>query len=135
MLRASVLCAVFLAQPLAAADALIAHPGMKVALTEDEARDLLLGVRTTWQDGTHVVVVLVAGARQPALEHLTGRSAEQLMRVWKRLVFTGRSSMPLQCMDEAEVVAKVATIPGAIAIIDQVVAHAGVAVLFTREVP
>src|SRR4051794_8192814 len=83
--------------PLAGADVVISAAGAKAVLTEDDARDLLLGKRSAWKDGTQVVVVMVADAQQPALERLTHRSASQVMQTWKRMVFTGQSSMPVQC--------------------------------------
>jgi len=118
--------------PLSAADAIISHPGITLTITDDEARDLVLGRRTTWNDGTRAVIVMVTSGQQPPLERLAGRSGGQLMQTWKRLVFTGKASMPVQCADEATVVKTVANTPGALAVVDQAAATADVHILLTR---
>ncbi|MBA3936266.1 MAG: hypothetical protein H0X38_02305 [Planctomycetes bacterium] len=89
------------------------------ALSEDELRAFFLGKRTTWEDGTKVVVVVLrgGGSHESLLQRL-GKSPQQFITGWKKLVFTGKGSMPEQVNSEDELVALVARTPGAIGWID-----------------
>lgn len=73
------------------------HPGLDgERVDEKRLRDLLLGRRNTWSDGTPVVLILPRDeASAAAIEELTGMSLPRLLRGWKRLVFAGGGAMPV----------------------------------------
>jgi ABC-type phosphate transport system substrate-binding protein len=101
-----------------AADAVfIVNPDVKdTQLSVADIRSVLLGNKNKW-DGAGVIklAVLTAG---PAHEHVmqvyAQRSADQFDKFWKKIVFTGKGSMPAQFADEASLVDYVAKTPGAI---------------------
>ena len=89
------------------------------ALSDDELKDLFLGRRTAWSDGSKVVVVVLRnGASHDALLKLLGKSSSQFTTGWKKLVFTGKGAMPEQVDNEDELVDFVAKNPGAIALVE-----------------
>ncbi len=107
-----------LATALAAEDTAIVHPGVGVAsLTEDQAKDLFLGKKTSWDDGSKVVVVVAKDSE--ALMKFLGKSPQQFQTSWKKLVFTGKGSMPEQVDNDEAVAALVAKTPGAIGWVDK----------------
>ena len=88
-------------------------------LSVDEVRDLFLGKRTAWDDGSKVVVVVLkSGPSHDALLRHLGRNPQQFLTGWKKLVFTGKSGMPEQVASEEELVDLVAKTPGAIGYVD-----------------
>lgn len=105
---------------LRAAETVIVHPKAPTAvLSEDQAKEYFLGKRTVWDDGSKVVVVVVReGASHDGLMRLLGKSPSQFNTGWKKLVFTGKGSMPEQVDSEDELVSFVARNPGAIAFVD-----------------
>jgi ABC-type phosphate transport system substrate-binding protein len=102
-------------------DRVIVNPGVAIGAFSDEAlKDIFLGRRTTWLDGSRVVVVVVLreGATHAHLLRLLDKNAEQFLIGWKKLVFTGRGFMPDIVDSEEALVALVARTPGAIGIVD-----------------
>jgi hypothetical protein len=98
---------------VAVVDAVIRDP-----IDRTMVRDLLLGRISTWSDGTQVILVLSSDpAGRAAIEALTGRDLDRLLRGWKRLVFSGAGAMPLVASGAQEAVTLVSKRPGAIAII------------------
>jgi hypothetical protein len=72
------------------------HPDLATERVDlDRLRDLVLGRRNTWSDGSPVILVLVRDDDDPVVEELTGMSLPRLLRGWKRLVFAGSGAMPL----------------------------------------
>ena len=124
MHRLSALLAVVLACTVRCAlhadDAVVVNSHAAIAeLSDDDLRDLFLGKRTAWDDGTKVVVVVLrSGPSHDALLRRLGRNPQQFLTGWKKLVFTGKSGMPEQVASEDELVEMVARTPGAIGYID-----------------
>lgn len=107
-----------LASTLAAEDTLIVHAGVAAAsLSEDQAKDLFLGKKSTWDDGSKVVIVVAKGGE--SLMKFLGRSPQQFQTSWKKLVFTGKGAMPEQVENDEAVAALVAKTPGAIGWVDK----------------
>jgi len=80
---------------------------------------LLLGRSTTWKDGSPVTLILaVDPAADLHLSHITGRDRSLLTRGWKRLVFGGSGSMPLEATSVANALELVGRTPGAVALLD-----------------
>ena len=119
MFRISILCTllVTITSFVRAEDTIIAHPGASVAsLGADDAKDLFLGRKGNWPDGSKVVVVVVKD--HEGLATLLGKSPAQFATGWKKLVFTGKGVMP-EILDTSEAVAAfVAKTPGSIGYVD-----------------
>lgn len=105
---------------LLAAETVIVSPKNGAAtLSNDEMRDLFLGAKTSWSDGAKVLVaVLKSGPSHDALMKSLDKNQSQFNTTWKRVIFTGKGSMPQQFDSEDELVAFVAKNPGAIAFVD-----------------
>jgi ABC-type phosphate transport system substrate-binding protein len=105
---------------LSAAETVIVNPkSTTTVLSEDQCRELFLGKKTTWDDGSKVVVVVLRnGPSHDGLMKLLSKSSSQFNIGWKKLVFTGKGSMPEQVDSEDEMASFVARTPGAIAFID-----------------
>jgi hypothetical protein len=104
-----------------AEDVLVAHPLVPVDLVDQVTlRDVFLGRRTTWPNGQRVVVVLMRdGPAHQRLAGELGKTPQQLTNWWKRLVFTGEGNMPEQVEGAPALIARVASLPGAIGWIEQ----------------
>lgn len=90
-----------------------------VTISEDDLKNYYLGKRSSWPDGSKVtVVVLKDGASHESLMKKLGKSTSQFSTGWKKLVFTGKGSMPEQVSSEDELVAFVAKNPGSIGYAD-----------------
>ena len=86
-----------------------------ITISEDDLKNYYLGKRSSWPDGSKVtVVVLKDGASHEILMKKLGKSTSQFNTGWKKLVFTGKGSMPEQVSSEDELVAFVAKNPGSI---------------------
>jgi ABC-type phosphate transport system substrate-binding protein len=109
-----------LAAPAAAEDAVIVNGASAVAgLTEDDLKDYYLGKKASWPDGSKVVVVVLKdGPSHDKLMSRLGKSGSQFTTGWKKLVFTGKGTMPEQVGSEDELIAFVAKTPGAIGYAD-----------------
>lgn len=99
-----------------AEDVLVAHPSVPVdAVDQVTLRDIFLGRRTIWPNGQRVVVVLMRdGPAHQRLAGELGKTPQQLTNWWKRLVFTGEGNMPEQVDAGPALIARVASLPGAI---------------------
>lgn len=98
---------------VAVVDAAIRDP-----IDRNTVRDLLLGRITTWNDGTQVILILSPDpAGRAAIESLTGRDFDRLLRSWKRLLFSGAAAMPLVTSGAQEALTLATKRPGSIAII------------------
>jgi ABC-type phosphate transport system substrate-binding protein len=104
----------------AAAEAVFVHGASAVTgLSDDDLKDYYLGKKASWPDGSKVVVVVLKdGASHDNLMKMLGKSTSQFSTGWKKLVFTGKGSMPEQVSSEDELVAFVAKTPGAIGYAD-----------------
>lgn len=107
-----------LVSTLAAEDTIIVHSGVGAAsLSEDQAKDLFLGKKNTWEDGSKVVIVVAKSGE--SLMKFLGKSPQQFQTSWKKLVFTGKGAMPEQVDSDEAVAELVAKTPGAIGWVDK----------------
>lgn len=108
---------------LAAEDMLVAHPSVPMETIDQlTLRDVFLGRRTTWPNGQRVVVVLQRGGEaSQRLAGELGKTPQQLINWWKRLVFTGEGTMPEQAEDGPAMIARIASTPGAIGWVERAV--------------
>jgi len=117
-----------------AEDTVIVNPSLQLAaLDEDTLKDIYLGKKTSWDDGSRVVVVVLKEG--PSHDHLLQRlnkSSPQFLTGWKKLVFTGKGTMPEMVESEEALVALVSKTPGAIGYIDTAKLKDGVKALPLR---
>jgi ABC-type phosphate transport system substrate-binding protein len=111
-----------------AEDVAIVNPATGVsALSSDQVKDLFLGKKSSWDDGSKVVVVVAKeGPGATSLMKLLGKSDQQFQTAWKKLIFTGKGSMPEMVDSDDAVVAFVAKTPGSIGFVDKAKAKDGV---------
>jgi hypothetical protein len=101
----------------AVAQVAVVHPRVTDSIDRDLLRNILLGRVTTWADGSQVVLVLSGDpASRAAIEDLTGRDLDRLIRGWKRILFSGNGAMPIVTSGANEAFTTTADRPGAIAI-------------------
>jgi len=106
---------------LVAEETFIVNGGSATAtLSADQVKDYFLGKKTSWEDGSKVVIVVVKdGSTNEALLARLGKNSQQFQTGWKKLVFTGKAAMPEQVDTDEAVVELVARTPGAIGFIDK----------------
>ena len=103
---------------LAAADVVVIanadHTG--VALSKKEVADIYSGRMSKWPDGAKTVPVYIKSGKvhESFLAEYVGKNDAQFIATWKKLVFTGKASMPDGVGSESDVIAKVKETPGAI---------------------
>ena len=102
----------------AQAQVAVVHATVPDMVDRDHLRNILLGRVSTWKDGSQVLLVLSSdpGSRA-AIEDLTGRDFDRLLRGWKRILFSGNGAMPVVAVSAGEALETAATRPGVIAII------------------
>lgn len=104
---------------LVAADTVVVNSASSLAgISSDQLKDIYLGRKAAWDDGSRITVVLVeAGGSNDALMKILGKSQSQFVTSWKKLVFTGKGAMPEMVKDDAAVVEFVGKTPGSIGFI------------------
>lgn len=113
------LFAVLLSSSLKAAPVLVGHPGMTGELDASEVESVLLG-RQVSIDSQRVVIVLAKENPEQEVffkSHI-GKTESQFRNHWRRLFMTGSGTAPSEVDTVDELLAKVASTPGAIAIVD-----------------
>jgi len=121
---------------LAAADVVMIanadHTG--VVLSKKDVSDIYSGRMSKWPDGAKTVPIYIKGGsvHESFLSDYVGKNDAQFIATWKKLVFTGKASMPDGVGNEADVIAKVKATPGAIGYIAPGTAADGVAVITVK---
>jgi len=98
--------AIVIANPNVAADSLTAY----------ELKDIYTAKTKYWADGQAIIIVLLPGKTDDALQQASGMDGSQFKTFWQRLTFSGRGSEPKKAADTAALVALVASTKGAIAL-------------------
>jgi ABC-type phosphate transport system substrate-binding protein len=109
--------------------AFVANKDAKVdSLSAEQIHAILLGTQVRFDSGVPVkLAILTEGALAESVVHTHAqRSLDQFEKYWKRLVFTGKGSMPQECATEAEMIAYVEKTPGAFGYLDKSKVTAGV---------
>ena len=120
------------AAPARAQIAVVAHPGVADASADTGA---LIGIysldKTRWSDGSAVVPFDATTASQEAFYGALGQSAGQFKKVWLRKKLSGEGQPPESLGSDAEVLAKVASTPGAVGFVSAGAVDSSVKVLAT----
>jgi ABC-type phosphate transport system substrate-binding protein len=119
------------APPAFAEFTLIAHPEAAAAVSKEDVKNILLGVKTKWDNGAAIkLAVLAQGAtHDEVVQTFTARTADQFDKYWKKQVFTGKGVAPDQFRTDAEIAAFVAKTPGAFGYVTKAADAAGAKVL------
>lgn len=95
----------------------IANPSVSAAsLSADALKDIFTGKTKYWDGGQAIVIVVLAGKSDAALQQASGMDASQFKTFWQRLAFSGRGQEPKKVDDVAALVAMIASTKGAIAL-------------------
>lgn len=106
----------------ARAEVAIVDPRINEPIDHQRLVHILLGQVTTWADGSPIILVLASDpASRAAIERLTGRDLDRLLRGWKRLIFAGAGAMPMVVESAPQALIQVGTHLGAIAIVGDAV--------------
>jgi ABC-type phosphate transport system substrate-binding protein len=126
------------AAPAIAAETVIANKDVGTAeLSAADLGGMVEGKKSNWPAGAKVVLVIQpdSPAHEEFLKSCSSKSPSQFAITWKKIVFTGKGSAPISCANDAEVVAKVASTPGAIGYVADAAAakaNAGVVVIAVK---
>ncbi|ACB77776.1 hypothetical protein [Opitutus terrae] len=95
--------------------AFVVHPAVaESAVSAADIKNILLGTKTKWSSGPLRLVVQTDGAvHAKVIQQYAQRSPDQFDKYWKKQVFTGKGTMPAAAKNDAEVIAFVASTPGA----------------------
>lgn len=91
-----------------------------------ELKSVLMGERQRWKNGTRVIIALMK-TNTPVGKATTSRiydmTGDELNKFWLALVFQGKAQAPSFFNSEAELASFVAQNPGAIGVMDKLVAE------------
>jgi len=121
MKKTIVLIAMFLVLTTGAAFAadyaLVVNPGnSESAISKSVAKDVFLGRKTTWSNGSRVTIYVQSGStvHSAVIKTVTGKNAGQFDLFWKKALFTGQGIPPTNLFGDAAVKQAVAGNPGAV---------------------
>ncbi len=110
----------------AAAQVAVVNPRLVDLVDREKLKNILLGRVSAWADGSQITLVLSSDpVSRAAIEELTGRDLDRLMRGWKRIMFAGNGAMPVVVDSSAGALKEVGQHLGAIAIVGLLEAQVG----------
>ncbi len=88
----------------------------ETTVSSSTLKSIFLGKKKKWNDDSKVVLVALRGGdtADSFLKSQVGKTAKQFTTYWKKMVFTGKGSMPKLFDNEAELVNYVKNTRGAI---------------------
>ena len=87
------------------------------SLSADALKDIYTAKTKYWGDGQAVIIIVLPGKTDAALQQASGMEASQFRTFWLRLTFSGRGQQPRKANDVAALMALVASTKGAIALV------------------
>jgi hypothetical protein len=110
----------------AEAQVAVVNPRLVDLVDREKLKNILLGRVSAWADGSQITLVLSSDpVSRAAIEELTGRDLDRLMRGWKRIMFAGNGAMPVVVDSSAGALKEVGQHLGAIAIVGLLEAQVG----------
>jgi hypothetical protein len=110
----------------AEAQVAVVNPRLVDLVDREKLKNILLGRVSSWADGSQITLVLSSDpVSRAAIEDLTGRDLDRLMRGWKRIMFAGNGAMPVVVDSSAGALKEVGQHLGAIAIVGLLEAQVG----------
>ena len=113
--------------------AVIVNPGTTAEVSKADVAKIFLAKSKKLPDGTEAKPLNQAGgaaSREPFEKNVLGKSPSQVKAYWSTLIFTGKAVPIEELGSDGEVVAKVASTPGAIGYVSAASADGSVRVLF-----
>ena len=111
----------------------IANEGVRTDhISAGALKNVYIGKTNYWQGGEHVVIDVLDGATDDALNEVSGMDPSEFRTFWQRLVFSGRGEEPKRAFDATSLVKLVASTRGAIALVPADAPLDGVKVLEVR---
>ena len=104
-------------QAVAADFVVITHPGNSASsISQQDLKNIYLGKKSRWDDGSSIVVMAQkSGALTDAfISEAVGKTTQQYFIYWRKIVFTGKGTPPVEMDTDAQAKAAVASRPGAI---------------------
>ena len=100
-------------------------------LHRSEIKDIFLGKKSKWSDGKKIVFVTLKESKvhNAFLRKFIGKTAYQYAIYWKKMVFTGKGSLPRSLTKEKDLVDFVASMKGAIGYVSSETAKDGVKIV------
>ena len=96
----------------------IANEGVGVDhISAAALRNVYTGRTNYWEGGDHVVIAVLDGMTDGALNEVSGMDPSEFRTFWQRLVFSGRGEEPRKADDPNDLVKFVASTRGAIALV------------------
>lgn len=114
----------------------IVHPSTSGDVSKDDIARIFLAKSKKLPDGSSAKPVNLdsnAAARAPFESNVLGKSPSQVKAYWSRLIFTGKAVPIEELGDDADVVARVASTPGAIGYVDSAALTDAVRVVLVFE--
>jgi len=111
---------VYCPQAIAADFILVVNKANSTAsLSKQDVKKIFLGKKTTWDDGSKIELLTQpdSSAHKPFVKTMVGKSPAQFEMFWKKAVFTGTGTPPMELTDAKAVKDAVSTKPGAISYI------------------
>lgn len=105
-------------------------------LSAEQVRQLFLGKARTLPNGTAAVVLDLREGdplRVTFVEQVLGKTEQQLLGHWAKMIFTGKGQPPRSVGSAREMLSVVESTPGAIGYIDEKQVSARVRVLYRME--
>jgi hypothetical protein len=115
--------------------AIIAHPDQSESqIAKSDLKSIFLGRKKQWDDGSRIVLGLHPDktAFKAFSRSILSKTVRQYMMYWRRMIMTGRGSMPKQFRTTADAVTFVAKTKGAVAIVVNTADITGVARLTVK---
>lgn len=112
---------------------IIAHRGVGPSKLSLASARAIFGMRQThWPDGSAVRVIVLSDGH-PVHIRMSKEKLDlypyQLRQTWDRLIYSGMAQAPIEVASEEEMLARVASTPGAIGYINKVRTHDPVKIL------
>ena len=116
----------FVAMPAMAEEISIVKEGHSVeTVTAKELKRMLLGKSKRWKNGDKVVLSTLKDgeSHDRFIRKYAGKTPKQFTNYWRKMVFSGKGTMPKSFESEDELIAFVAENDGAIGYIDSATTH------------
>ncbi len=86
------------------------------SLTRAQLKDIFLGVEVKWQNGQKIVLATLKGlpVHKTFLKEYIKKNPSQFKNYWRKMIFTGKGSLPQPLQSENELIAYVAGTRGAV---------------------
>jgi ABC-type phosphate transport system substrate-binding protein len=105
------------AKTLAADFVVVVHTENALSwMTEQDIKQIFLGKKTTWPNDRTIDIIIQedSDAHAGFTQEILGKTSQQFMIYWKKMLFTGKGLLPRSVRTDAEVKAFIASNPDAI---------------------